>query len=59
MAEESKILESLVRRQVRFNAAIKEVTAKTRIIQATQLPLPDLEPEITGKEEASETETEG
>lgn len=56
MAEESKILESLVRRQIRFNAAIKKESSTVRNTEPLELPLPELKPEITEKEESSITE---
>ncbi len=44
MVEESKILEKLVRRQVRFQDAISKGSEKVRLLKGVQLTLPGLKP---------------
>lgn len=56
MPEESKILESLVRRQVRFQEAIKKSTEKVRKQTGEQLVLPGLEPTVTETQKVAEEE---
>lgn len=51
MTEESKLLESLVRRQVRFHKALAAAAVKTRIAKYSQLELPGLKPTLAQKEE--------
>lgn len=56
MPEESKILESLVRRQVRFQEAIRKASEKVRKPPGEQLALPGLEPTVTAAQKVAEKE---
>lgn len=56
MPEESKILESLVRRQVRFQRAIRKASEKVRKPPSEQLALPSLEPTVTETQKVAEKE---
>lgn len=59
MAEESKILELLVQRQVDFQKALKKAAAKTRNAKLVQLPLPTLKPTVLEKETISQGKEKG
>lgn len=54
MPEESKILESLVKRQVEFQEAIRKAGEKVRKIRSEQLVLPGLEPTVPEGQKVAE-----